>query len=169
MATGNKGGRPRIADAEKAKKGTLQKCRSKNNVVPPAALKIEAPPPPPKWLDEFGAQEWRDKTDLLDRLKILHKTDLGLLAMLCREWENYVAAEKDAKTVNRYYQVVSPKSGEVTYIGIHPAHTIAQQHLKAYIQLCNEFGFSPASRSRISMPTDEKIVSKAALLLKKAV
>ena len=89
--------------------------------------------------------------------------------MLCREWENYVFAEKDAQAVSRYYTVVNPKSGDVTYIGIHPAHTIAQQHLKAYIQLCNEFGFSPASRSRISMPTDEKIVSKAALLLKKAV
>lgn len=100
---------------------------------------------------------------MLDRLKILHKTDLGLLAMLCREWENYIDAEQTAKEVNRYYET------EKGYIGIHPLHTISQQHLKAYIQLCNEFGFSPASRSRISMPADEKIVSKAALLLKKAV
>lgn len=164
MATGNKGGRPRLADAEKAKKGTLQKCRATNKpAAAPPALTIQGPPPPPEWLGEFGRKEWLEKTDMLDRLKILHKTDLGLLAMLCREWENYIDAEKKAKEVNRYYET------EKGYIGIHPLHTIAQQHLKAYIQLCNEFGFSPASRSRISMPADEKIVSKAALLLKKAV
>lgn len=164
MALGNKGGRPRIADAEKAKKGTLRKVRAqKHSEAPPPAAKISAPPPPPEWLGEAGQKEWKDKTDLLDRLKILHKTDLGLLAMLCREWENYITAELQAQEVSRFYET------EKGYIGIHPLHTIAQQHLKAYIQLCNEFGFSPASRSRISMPTDEKIISKAALLLKKAV
>ena len=164
MATGNKGGRPRLADAEKAKKGTLQKCRAlKKSTAPPAAASISAPPAPPEFLGEAGQKEWRDKTDLLDRLKILHKTDLGLLAMLCREWENYISAEQETKGISRFYET------EKGYMGIHPLHTIAQQHLKSYTQLCNEFGFSPASRSRISMPTDEKIVSKAAALLKKAV
>lgn len=169
MAAGNKGGgRPRIADAEKAKKGTLQKCRITKISPPPASVSISAPPPPPEWLGENGQQEWIDKTDLLDRLKILHRTDLGLLAMLCKEWQNYVEAETMLDKHARYYNV-KDDSGQVKYWGIHPAHTIAQQHLKAYIQLCNEFGFSPASRSRISMPVDEKIVSKAAALLKKAV
>lgn len=88
--------------------------------------------------------------------------------MLCKEWQNYVEAETMLDKHARYYNV-KDDSGQVKYWGIHPAHTIAQQHLKAYIQLCNEFGFSPASRSRISMPVDEKIVSKAAALLKKAV
>lgn len=167
MAVQNKGGRPKIAEAEKAKKGTLRKCRvTKSGVKAP---KIEKVPDPPEWIGKAGAEEWKSKCDLLDRMNMLHKTDLGLLAALCREWGNYVEAEKERSVVDRYYEVENPKTGAISYIGIHPAHTIAQQHLKAYITLCNEFGFSPASRSRISMPTDEKIVSKAAALLKKAV
>lgn len=167
MATGNKGGRPRIAEAEKKKKGTLQKCRTvKKSVITPPV--INAPPPPPEWLGDHGKKEWTLKADLLDRMHMLHKTDLGMLATLCKEWENYVEAEVELSGTARYY-TVRDEAGGVKYIGIHPAHTIAQQHLKSYITLCNEFGFSPASRSRISMPTDEKIVSKAAGLLKKAV
>lgn len=165
MATGNKGGRPRQADAEKAKKGTLRKCRIvKEKVVPP---KIASLPDPPEWLGDFGRLEWKVKVDQLDRMNMLHKTDLGLLAILCLEWQNYVIAEQNMVDTSRWYEVF--KDGQCTYKGIHPLHTIAQQHLKSYITLCNEFGFSPASRSRISMPTDEKIVSKAAALLKKAV
>lgn len=105
---------------------------------------------------------------MLDRMNMLHKTDLGILALLCKEYENYIRAEAAADKIGRYYSV-EDDGGQVKYWGIHPAHTQSQQHLKAYIQLCNEFGFSPAARSRISMPTSEKIVSRAAGLLKKAV
>lgn len=101
-------------------------------------------------------------------MNMLHKTDFGLLALLSKEYENYIAAESDAEKVGRYYNV-EDESGQIKYVGIHPAHTQAQQHLKSYITLCNEFGFSPASRSKISMPISEKIVSRAAGLLKKAV
>lgn len=157
-----------MADAEKAKKGTLQKCRTAkpSQILP--GINISAPPTPPEWLGDYGRQEWIDKVDMLDRMKMLHKTDMGLLAMLCKEWQNYVEAETSLDKHSRYYSVKG-EGESVKYWGIHPGHTISQQHLKAYITLCNEFGFSPASRSRISMPTDEKIVSKAALLLKKAV
>lgn len=167
MATGNKGGRPRLADAEKAKKGTLEKSRVKKKTIDPP--KIDRIPDPPDWLGKHGREEWKVKCDQLDRMNMLHKTDLGILASLCNEWHNYVEAELILKKTPRYYQVDDPKTGQLKYIGLHPAHTIAQQHLKSYITLCNEFGFSPASRSRLSMPTDEKIVSKAAALLKKAI
>lgn len=168
MAIMNKGGRPKIAVAEKQKKGTLQKSRIeavKNSPDPP---KIECVPPAPEWLGEHGKKEWDEKADLLDRMNMLHKTDLGMLAVLCKEWQNYVEAESFLDRSARFYSVYDD-AGMVKYWGIHPAHTIAQQHLKAYITLCNEFGFSPASRSRISLPTSEKIVSRAAGLLKKAV
>ena len=156
-----------MADAEKAKKGTLKKHRIvKSAVTPP---QIEKMPDPPDWLDKYGIEEWKLKCDQLDRMNMLHKTDLGLLATLCKEWQNYVEAEQYLAKVPRFYEVEDSETGRIKYIGLHPAHTVAQQHLKAYIQLCNEFGFSPASRSRIKMPTDEKIVSAAARLLKKAV
>lgn len=166
MSTGNKGGRPKLSRAEKEKKGTLEKSREKQIAV--VVPKIESLPDAPEWLGQHGKKEWAEKTDMLDRMSMLHKTDLGVLAMLCHEFENYVKAEADAAKIGRYYSV-EDENGQVKYWGIHPAHTQAQQHLKAYIQLCNEFGFSPAARSRISMPTSEKIVSRAAGLLKKAV
>lgn len=132
------------------------------------APKIDRIPEPPDWLGAVGKKEWQDKADMLDRMNMLHKTDFGLLALLSKEYENYITAESDAEKVGRYYNV-EDESGQIKYVGIHPAHTQAQQHLKSYITLCNEFGFSPASRSKISMPISEKIVSRAAGLLKKAV
>lgn len=159
-----KRGRPRIADAEKAKKGTLQKCRIRDSTIQNSM--IEKLPDPPDFLDEIGRKEWATKVSLLDKMKILHGTDLGMLAMLCKEFSNYVKAEKEASDKARYY-ALKDESGKVRYWGVHPLHSIAQQHLKSYIQLCNEFGFSPASRSKLSISTDsEKPVSKAGLLLK---
>jgi P27 family predicted phage terminase small subunit len=146
-------GRPRIADAEKAKRGTLQKCRIRDTAIKDSML--DGLPEPPEFLNEIGAKEWREKVSILDKMKMLHATDLGMLAALCKEFQNYVSAEMDTRDKPRYY-ALKDDGGKVRYWGVHPVHSIAQQHLKAYIQLCNEFGFSPASRSSIGIKAEPK-------------
>ena len=148
-----KRGRPRIADAEKAIRRTLQKCRIRD--VPINDNMLDELPPPPDFLDEIGQKEWNEKIRLLDKMKNLHATDLGMLAALCKEFSNYVRAEKEASDKARYY-ALKDDGGKVKYWGVHPVHSIAQQHLKAYIQLCNEFGFSPASRSSIGIKGESR-------------
>lgn len=131
------------------------------------AVEGELPQPPP-FLSEEGIAEWDSKVSVLKRMDLLARSDLGLLAALCMEWENYVRAEAAAREHGRYY-AVKDEEGGVKYWGLHPAHTVAQQHLKAYIALCNEFGFSPASRSKIGAKGDAKPLTKAGALLKRAV
>lgn len=159
-------GRKPLSDAEKTKKGTIRKDRI--NEGAPKAIKVEMIPAAPDWLGVDGAEHWARQVEYLHRMGILAKTDLGALSMLCKEWQNYVNAEKQMDQNARYYNV-KDESGVVKYWGVHPAHTIAQQHLKAYISICGEFGFTPAARSRISLPSNENTKSKAAGLLKKAV
>lgn len=153
-------GRPKIADEIKEQKGTLRKCRKQEPWV--NAPHIEALPDPPEYLDEIGVKEWRDKVDVLDKMKMLKKTDLGLLGMLCREFQNYLKSELafEAAGKNRYYTTESGR------INLHPAHAEAQAHLKAYIELCNQFGFSPASRTRLPAQKEDKPQSLAEQLRK---
>ncbi len=98
---------------------------------------------------------------LLDKVKILSKTDLATLTALCNEWDEYIRSSTEAKMTGRYFKILGKPTqtinddGDVEYqdnvvsIQIHPIHTISQQHLKAYISLCNEFGLSPASRAKV--------------------
>ena len=151
-----KRGRPRIADAEKAANGTLQKCRIRDSPIIDSML--EELPQPPDFLGEIGKREWVEKIRILERLRNLHATDLGLLAALCKEYENYVKAEMDASDKARFY-VIKDGDGKAKYWGVHPVHSISQQHLKSYIQLCNEFGFSPASRSALNIKPETKQAS----------
>lgn len=148
-----KRGRPPIADAEKALRGTLQKCRIRDKPIQDSML--NELPPAPDFLGEIGQKEWNEKIVLLDRLRNLHATDLGMLAALCKEYENYVKAEKEANDKARFY-ALKDGDGKIKYWGVHPVHSIAQQHLKSYIQLCNEFGFSPASRSALNIKPEKK-------------
>ena len=145
--TASKAGRPPIPDEIKKNKGTLRPGRVKNNAD---HIPIKELPAPPEFLGASGIQEWNSKIQHLSDIGILAAADLGALSALCKEWQNYVDAEQSCDKNARFY-AVKDESGKVKYWGIHPAHTIAQQHLKAYITLCNEFGMTPASRSNVQI------------------
>jgi P27 family predicted phage terminase small subunit len=156
-----KRGRPRKADALHKVDGTYRKDRHASTMAVIPGTQIEAPPSPPEWLGSYGADEWSRLVSLLDKVKILSKTDLATLTALCNEWDEYVRSSIEAKLVGRYYKIFGKPTeaknddGDIEYIDnvvsvqIHPLHTITQQHLKMYISLCNEFGLSPASRAKV--------------------
>jgi phage terminase small subunit len=86
---------------------------------------------------------------------------------MCNEWQNYVQASSEAKDVGRYYTIMG-KDGKAAAIQIHPIHTICQQHLKAYIDLCNQFGLSPLSRARVPHQNVESTKSEMEKMLRKS-
>ncbi len=161
----NQRGRPAISKEEKEKKGTLRKCRDKP--VLQSAPMIGSLPEPPEELTEKGREEWQRIISGLDKTKLLSPTDLGTLKALCLEFERYVKCTLEVRNnpTGPTFAVLDGE-GRVKYWALHPMHTAAQQHLKSYNMLCNEFGLSPASRQKIGSVTSEKPVSKAGLLLK---
>ena len=134
-----------MPDEIKEHRGTLRPGRVRDSIK---AEPIEDLPAPPDFLNEKGREEWERQTASLKSLGLLSRADLGSVAAMCKEWQNYLLAEAACDGNSRYYSIKNP-DGKVKYWGIHPAHTIAQQHLKSYITLCNEFGATPASRYRM--------------------
>jgi P27 family predicted phage terminase small subunit len=157
-------GRPRKPDAVKAKQGTLRPSRVNANPVP--ATVVDMIPPAPEWLDEVGQAEWIEKTRVLHKMGILERADLTLLAAYCNEWSTYILADKEMRSgVNGRIYVV--KDGrKIKYAASMPWVKIAKDALEQVLKIGAEFGFSPASRSKISIPKQEQEESKISKLLK---
>jgi P27 family predicted phage terminase small subunit len=160
-------GRPRKSDNDLKKEGTYRKDRhAGKSMKPMPGTMITALPSPPDWLDDLGQKEWERLISLLDKAKMLASTDLGMLTMLCNEWSCYISAVLEIRDTGRFYKTMN--NGLVTSTQIHPLHTISQQHLKAYIGMCNEFGLSPASRAKVPHEAPEKEETRVSKLLRKA-
>ena len=143
-----KRGRPSKPDAVKAAKGTLRPSRvNKNSPVPPD---IDGVPNPPDFLGPQGKSEWCRIVDQLDRMKMLAKTDLSMLAAACMEWEHYLNHRQMQSEYGSFYTKID-QFGNKMFLP-HPNHYNGNAHLKNYMEICREFGFTPASRSKISVP-----------------
>lgn len=107
--------------------GTLQKCRDRPEVDFPPVGDV---PAPPDWLISPDAvAEWDDKVRLLVPVRVLTRADLVMLGHYCNQ---------HAEILRLYRMRVQ---GLPT-----PAPTAAQYaQLRMY---ADEFGFTPASRSK---------------------
>ena len=153
-------GRPRTPDKIKKANGTYRKDRAVDRAEPDPILKM---PEPPEYLGEVGRAEWNAKVPHLVSMKLISDADLGALGALCNEFQNYIEAEAVCKKNARYYPV-KDEGGKVKCWLMHPAHTTAQQHLKAYQSLCNEFGMTPASRVKLPENREDPRAKTASIL-----
>lgn len=126
---------------------------------------IDAIPDPPVYLGETGRTEWVRLVDQLDRMKMLAKTDFSALGAACLEWQLYLKT-RAYQDDNEPYYATKNDEGQVTSWQAHPAYYIGSGHLKNYLELCREFGFTPASRSKLNIQKEEKPQSRASGLLK---
>lgn len=114
-------------------------------------------PPCPKHLDPGARKEWRRLVKELSKINMLTKVDGGALAAYCQTWSRWVAAEEEIQ-----------KSG-LTVKGclgndiISPWVRIANESIKQIKSLSLEFGLTPSSRSRISLPPVKKKTMKEML------
>lgn len=102
-------------------------------------------PKPDKVLGKIGRAEWRRMVGLLERMSILSSVDRAALHAYCLSWERYIVAEQHLA-----------EEGAVIYErGTSKRNPWALESNQAFDRLhkiAQEFGLTPASRSRVNVP-----------------
>jgi P27 family predicted phage terminase small subunit len=128
-------------------------CRPINEHEPQPEAPPE-PPEPPEFLERYAAEEWRRSAAFLLRLRLLTEADLKMLEAYCvsygrwREAEEALARVRDRDPV-MLGLLTKTKDGEMLE---SPLIRISRKSCFEMMRYACEFGFSPASRTRISQP-----------------
>ena len=138
-------GRPRKSDAEKAAKGTLQKCRQNSHQW---AVNGELNPAPPTMLTADARDAWELALQCAPK-GFLTALDHGLIEKWCRAYAMYrkLAREVEAGDIEQ-----TSATGLRSLTPTFTAYLHIQKLMLAYEK---ELGFTPISRSRVRAPTDE--------------
>lgn len=144
--------RPKKPTKIKELQGTIRKCREDENEMQVAQV-VEMPSAP-SFLNEQGAKEWDLVTNELANIKMLHLTDLAVLAAYCNEMGTYhaLAQEMGGNYTERTYD----KDGKLRASKIAPKYKVMQAALQNALKIATQFGFTPSSRGSISMPEQDK-------------
>jgi P27 family predicted phage terminase small subunit len=126
MLTGNPGKRPLNGDEPKPE-ATIPECPSE--LSPPAR------------------KEWDRLASELGALRMLTNLDRGALAAYCAAYALWAEANE---ALQKYgVMIKSPQGFPIQ----SPYLAIANRQAEIMMRIASEFGFTPASRSRISAPT----------------
>jgi P27 family predicted phage terminase small subunit len=133
-------GRPSVPSALKALRGNPGR-RPLNSSEPDAALLTKLPPPP-LWLGRIAKKEWRARVRQLQEMHMLAEADLSMLGRLCVWHQRFVEAS------TRYNKLAPEQMASMTATNLQNTMSMASKQLKAIEE---QFGFSPAARSRIKV------------------
>jgi len=111
----------------------------------------------PDWLLDDAKEEWREMSAVLERLGILTSIDKAAFAGYCQSYAKWKRAEEFIKKFGFTYKIPKKdKEGNIVsiYIAAFPEVSIARSSLEHVRQFCAEFGLTPSSRGRISLPNE---------------
>ena len=100
-------------------------------------------PPCPKWLEPEAKKEWRRLAKTLEAMGVLTEADMAAFAGSCQAYARWKEAEERITDRGLVIRTPSGYPQQVPYI------SIAQQYLKLMQQFAEQFGLTPAARSRI--------------------
>ena len=83
----------------------------------------------------------------MEQIGILTEVDMAAFASYCQAYSRWKAAED---FISKHGSIVKTPSGYWQQV---PQVSIAQQYMKQMTKLCEQFGLTPASRSRIVADT----------------
>jgi len=103
-------------------------------------------PDKPKGLSRLASETWDRLIAALLEQKTIARSDFILLEAICREWGKY-------KNFNNKLRVIRSDLTESTKGTkmLHPLHRASDRALNNVVRLCQEFGLSAASRSRLNV------------------
>jgi len=145
-------GRKKIPTKIKELKGTLEKSRLVGNEMETTA--VVSMPDAPFFLNQEGADEWDIVTNELAKIKMLHLTDLSILAAYCNEIGIYRSIS--AELGGNFTEQTVDKDGRLRMTKLNPKYKVMQNALQSAIKLATQFGFTPSSRASLSMPEQEQ-------------
>jgi P27 family predicted phage terminase small subunit len=118
----------------------------------------------PKCPDHFSVEaktEWRRITKHLEPLGLISEIDRAALSGYCTAWGDYVWAERRMAELNSGSTTGTGEAGRIGetlsgYKQISVHMQIRNRALELMVKFLNEFGMSPAARSRVS-PSDPQL------------
>ena len=109
----------------------------------PEPKPLKKAPPCPKWLEPEAKKEWRRLAKTLEAMGVLTDADMAAFAGYCQAYARWKEAEERITDRGLVIRTPSGYPQQVPYI------SIAQQYLKLMQQFAEQFGLTPAARSRI--------------------
>ena len=100
----------------------------------------------PTWLDREAKREWRRLAPALERLGLLTEVDGSALAGYCQAFARWQQAEKVMTEKGLTFET------EKGYLVPRPEVTIARQMMVQMRAFSVEFGLTPSSRGRLTLP-----------------
>lgn len=111
----------------------------------PEPDKLQGFPEPPERFNSEARKEWERTGPVLHKAGLITAADLPMFEAYCQAWGNYVIAQAD-------YDGTPLIKGQKGNLVKNPSAQIARDNLDKAIALAREFGMTPSSRSRISLP-----------------
>ena len=101
----------------------------------------------PTWLEPEAKKEWKRLAPSLEAMGVLTQADLTAFAGYCQAYARWKEAEE---FITQHGTIVKTPSGYWQQV---PQVSIAQTYLKIMNRFSEQFGLTPASRSRIVADT----------------
>ncbi len=108
---------------------------------------------PPSCLSKQAKTEWKRVIKELTKIGLYQSVDRAILSAYCESWATFQTCQTFLNEYGLTYQVTN-RSG--TFFNPRPEVGIRDRSLEQLRKFANEFGFTPASRSRIELPKIEK-------------
>jgi P27 family predicted phage terminase small subunit len=115
-------------------------------------------PSPPDWLEGEAIEEWRRVVPELAALGLTALVDRAALVVYCQAWASYVSASRQLAEQG---PTSTGRNGELVK---HPAAQIARDSADLMNKYGQQFGFTPASRARLSLPEKDDGLDIQALI-----
>ena len=145
-------GRKKTPTKLKELKGSLRKCREVLNEM--QTTNVVSMPQAPSFLNQHGADEWDLVTNELANIKMLHLTDLSILAAYCNEIGIYREIAQELQ--GNFTEQTVDKDGRLRSSKIAPKYKVMQNALQNAMKIATQFGFTPSSRASLSMPEQDE-------------
>lgn len=104
---------------------------------------VKKAPACPKWLEDEAKKEWRRLAKKMEMMGVLTEVDMAAFAGYCQAYARWKEAEE---FISLHGTIVKTPSGYWQQV---PQVSIAQTYLKVMNRFAEQFGLTPASRSRI--------------------
>lgn len=126
-------------------RGSRRAAGRKNEPKPPNGA-----PPRPRWLSKEAKAAWKQLVPELDALGVLTKIDGNALARYCAMWVRWKRAADHLEKYGESYPL-KDNEGKVKCFMPFPQAAVVNKLSIMLLRIEQEFGLTPASRSRLQI------------------